>query len=520
MITSNKKIYKLKDIRDKILTGLETICGPVVQTLGPRGLNALYEDKLANPTLSNDGVTIAKEVEVKESVENLIIQIIKQAAQKTNRIAGDGTTTCTLLSQTLIKEGLKMIDNGWNPMVLKKEINKVTEEVLEEVKKLTKEVKKDKKKLKFVANVASNNDEEIAEKVVELVDFAGESGAIFIESHPKEETEIKKEQGFLLSSGITFPQLINNKARGESQYKNVKVLLTDKRIYYPNEVFHILRVIGEADLKNVVIIAKDFIGQAPNVFLSNHSNEKFNICLVKAKEEELADLSAYLGCKINSEKNGDLLDEKLELKDFAIAKSVLTNVRQTLIVNEKETVEGKLRAKNLLEEIEKSKKDEDKKKLEKRLASLTNGIVTIFVGGRTQLEIKEKMFRYEDSINATRAAVKKGYVIGGGLTLFEAYKRLKIEDMEINSLFKKVCTSTLAQLAKNGGEHLENILALSKYPTGFNARTRVFEDLEKAGIIEPYLVVEQSLKNAVSVALAILTSGYIIVYDRENDETK
>jgi len=355
MLQAHKDIFSYEVARDSIIAGIDKIAEPVVQTLSPKGRNVFYEDSNGFPQVTNDGVTIAKQIDLEDPVENLIAQAVKQGALATNRVAGDGTTTTTLFIQTLVKEGFKLIDAGWNPMVLKKEIEKGSELLLEAIKGLVLKVKTDKD-LEYIAGISANNDTEIAKNVVEIVKTVGETGNVVIDSNPKETSEVIKEQGFLHYSGMAFPEFSNQKGKQMANYEDVKILITDKRIYYDTEAIAIMSIVKKAGFSDVVIVAREFIGKAPAAFITNHMENTINVLLIKdpsvgdVYRDNLEDLADYLGCKVFSERSGSLVDN-LTIDAFGTAKKVICDQYKTLFVPQKSGVGLKLRIESLKEQL-------------------------------------------------------------------------------------------------------------------------------------------------------------------------
>jgi chaperonin GroEL len=512
----NKKVYKFEDIQDKIIKAVDTIADPVIQTLSPKGSNVLYEDAKGNQYVTNDGVTIAKNINVKDPVENAIIEVIKQPALQTNSIAGDGTTTTILLSKVLIKEGLKAIAEGMNRMVLKQYLEEMSDKIKANLKKLSVKIH-DKKDIFRIAKISANNDEVIAKDVQRIIEVAGEEGMVFLEPHHKVDTELIEDTGFTvdcpLNEGLTLGRSFT------ANYQNIPVLITDKRLYYKEEAETILKVALEAGWKSVAIVARDFIGKTENFFIANHRQGVINVLLVKdpqATEKDttsLNDLAAYLGGEVVTEKTGSLVN-RVKPTQFVFAKKIVSNPMKTVIVTDSP---GNKKLKELVatlkDEVEKVKEN---KKIKSRLANLTNGTVTVKVGGRTPLEVQERLFRYEDAVNAARAAVKDGYLVGGGLALYKSFK--PEEHKNIPGIAKRFCEASIRQIAKNCGKHeeavLENVVADKNI--GYNAKTNQFEDLLTGGVIDPYKVTEMAIDNSVSIATHLLSSGYLIVNDIED----
>lgn len=520
----NKIVYPYSEIKGKILEAVDMISDPVRQTLSPRGGNVLFEDSNGEPKYTNDGATIARNINVKDPVYNYVINIIKQSSLKTNLEAGDGTTTSIVLTRILVKEGFKMLEEGVNLIELKKKLEDMADTLVKRVKDKVIKIKNDSD-LENIATISANNDKDIAKDVVDIVKFAGEDGMIFIEPNNKIETEILTEPGFRIDSGMFAAELKTSPHRYVATYKNVPVLITDKRIYYTEEAESILNTVLKAGHKSVVVVARDFIGESPKIFIGNHTKGVIKVLLVKddtATEKDtpvLDDLAVYLNGKVIKEKSGSLVN-KLKIEDFCFASNVYSDGEKTIItpkiVNEKDV-------NNLVKELKAELKDKlsrDDPKLKKRIASLTSGTTTVKVGGATNIEITEKIYRYEDAINASRAAVKDGYLIGGGVTLLKAYNKDDYDET-IRPLAKKFTEASIRQIAENCGKHADFIIEQIVYNKnknyGYNALTDSYGDLLEEGVIDPFKVTEMAIRNAVSVSNALLSSNYIIVNDREDD---
>lgn len=511
----NKIILKYEDIKDEIKKAVDLIADPVRQTLSPLGGNVLYEDDNGDQHSTNDGVTIAKSISVENPIHNAVIEVVKQPALQTNSSVGDGTTTTILLSQVLIKESMKLLDDGMNRMILKGHLEDMATKLKDNLNKESKKIKGKDDMLK-IARISANNDDKIAKDVVRVVEVAGQDGLVFIEPNHKPETELVEDSGFNIETEL-YKDLVDNGAF-VVRYDDIPVLVTDKRLYYKEEAETILRVAIKAGWTKVAIVARDFIGQAPNYFIGNHRNGNIKVLLVKdpkATEDDstsLDDLAVYLGGTLLTEKAGKIVD-KLKASDFVFAKKIVANPSKTVLVS------GKSKNPKLVERIknirEESDKHKDNKKLKSRLSALTTGTVTVKVGGRTPIETKERMFRYEDSVNATRAAIRDGYLVGGGLALLGAYKEGDHGVME--SVAKRLCEASVRQIAENCGKHQDTILSATKASKGwgYNAKTDKFSDLLKDGVIDPFKVTEMAVDNATSITIHLLTSGYLILNDIE-----
>lgn len=514
----NKIIKSRSEVRDKISNALRLITEPVVQTLGPNGRNVMYVDSRGGVNQTNDGITIAKQIESSDPIEQLIIETVKQGALSTNRDAGDGTTTTTLLTNVLSTGAMKLVDDGMNPMELSKELIKFGKKLVSNLKPIKIETPE---QLHNIAKISSNNDEEIARFVVEVVDTAGEDGMVFIEPYNKPETILEKDNGFIIEGGLFSPEYAQNQSN-IAVFEDCHVLVCDKRIYYEEEAETILQVAIENGIKKLVIVARDFIGKSINIFSANHlRNENIKLILVKdnkAKDNglSLTDLSVYLGGTLITEKTGKLVDN-LKKEDFCQAKKVYSNPVRTVISSTlTENKELEERIKSL--KAEKDKDDSDTE-LNRRLAALTNGMVTVKVGGQTLIEVQEKIFRFEDAINATRSAVKHGYLVGGGLAMLGAFQPQEHPE-ELRMLFTKFCEAPVRQLAKNCGKHEDTILSMCipSLGLGYNAKTDEAEDLVSVGVIDPYKVLELAIMNSISVANIIITTEWYIGLEEDNKD--
>ncbi len=517
-----KKIARYKDVRDKIIRAVDTIADPVRETMSPMGRNVLIEDQNGNFFSTNDGVTIAKGITVQDPYENMIIQLIKAAAAKTNTEAGDGTSTSILLTQVLIKEGFKMLDNGWNPMELKKAFDEFGKKIIERLKKQAIPCKTEKE-IFNIAHISANNDKEIAKVVTDVVKTSGVEGMVFLEPNNGVDTEIEREGGFTIDIPLMSTDLSSGKNKFVASYANVPVFITDKRIYHQEEAETILRTVIENGYKSVVVVAADFIGQAPNVFFTNHLEHVCQVLLVKMPDADkdathLNDLATYLGGKVVAEKKGKLVDS-ITMDNFVMAGKVFASGKTIFTSKKKKNTDLAVLITSLREEIKKKKDNEG---LKERLAHLTNTVVTVKVGAATGLEQKEKMFRYEDAVNATRAAMKDGYLVGGGIALKNAFNK-KEHPQELGMLFKRYCEANVRQIAENCGLHpetvLENINLQKNKNVGYNALSGTYEDLLKSGVVDPYKVTEMAVSNSISIAGQIISSNTLIVneVDYEKD---
>jgi len=529
----DKQISHYSGIEDKIIHAVDTITDPIRQTLSPRGGNVIFESDGGEITVTNDGVTIAKSIRVEDPYENAIISIIKEAALKTNTKAGDGTSTTILFSSVMTKGGLRLVRDGMNQREVVEWYAEFAKVLKEALGKMKQKVKTDED-LFSVACISANNDKVIAADVVKIVRTAGEDGFIFMEPSNTSDTEIIEDTGFIINAGLFRPELANN--MGIASMVDVPVLVTDKRLYYAEEAETILNLCLQNGIKELVVVAHDFIGEALPFFVANHMKGAVRVILVKDPLIEksagatLEDLTAYLNGSVVSEKNGAIVD-RLTIENFCLAKKVYSDGAQTVIVRDEKTNTKRLddRIKGVKSDLKKFGDDgsEAKSALQKRLASLTNGIVTIRIGGRTPIEVKEKRYRYEDAINAGRAAVKDGYLVGGGVSILNAY--LDVHSRwnnapEVQKVFRALAEASTRQIAENSGLDGNTVLLTTLRDKnknyGFNALTQEYGDLLKEGVIDPFTVTEMAIDNAVSIASQIVSSRYIIVNKRDAKTTE
>lgn len=516
----NKKVYHFDEIYNKIESAVDIITKPIAQTLSPRGGNVIFEDDSGNQHVTNDGATLARTINVKDPIENAIIEIIKSSSLKTNLEAGDGTSSTVLMSSVLIKEGLRLVRDGHNQMDVRDELIKFADDMKKEVGKQTIKVKSDDE-IKRIAKISANNDEAIAKDVVRIIKVVGNDGQVIIDRGFSPETEIIEDTGFIIKGGVFTPELANKQF--QTAMKEVPVFITDKRIYYKSEAETILKTVMDAGYNEVVVVAQDFIGEALPYFVANHTNGKVRVMLIVEKKPEiLEDLAIYLGGDVISDKKGSLVNN-ITIENFVLSKSVFSDPNKSIVSRDKKEKNPELdkRVAALRKELQRvgNKGSSEYATLEKRISSLTNGMVTIRVGGTTQIEIMEKIYRYEDAINAARCAVREGYLPGAGVAVFNAFQNINIKP-EFARMFTLASEINVRQIAKNCGKNPDSIV--EKYQLqagkgfGYNAVTDKMEDMIKSGIIEPYLVTTQVIANAVSIANVIITSRYLIINDIED----
>ena len=493
---------------DLVRRAVNRIAEPVIQTLTPLGNNVMFEKDLQT-LITNDGASIAKLIDSENEVEDAIIHMVKYGSLSTNQLAGDGTSTTILLIKKLVDLGLDKIDAGAKPMILKREYTELKDTILENAQQFKKDV--GETDLFKIATISSGGDEELAKNVVEVIETAGLDGMVFINDSKVQMTKIIKDSGYNLDSPM-FDPVLGNITPGRADYKQPYVFVTDKKLYHIEECKEILETAYSSGVTNIVIVARDFVGESANFLIGNHMDEKvpLNILLIKYQTADndftpIYDLATYLGAKVITEKSGSLKG-KLTADSYTLIDRVYSQGPKTIFVAEKK-VNPELTF--LVESVRSEKeKDPDNQLLNKRLAALTTGTVTLEVGAPTGPELRELIYRYEDAINATRAAIRSGYVVGGGLTLHNSTR-------ELDELGKEFGLASIQQIATNCGVPFEPDRYVGT--TGYNARTDAFSNLEEDGVIEPFDVFKYSVVNAFSIAIAILTSGFIIVNKTEKD---
>lgn len=492
-----------------IRNAVNRIAEPIIQTLTPLGNNVMFEKDL-HTLITNDGATIAKLIDSEDETEDAIIQMVKYGALSTNQLAGDGTSTTILLIKKLVDIGLDKIESGVKPMLLKKEYTKLKDDILTVAEQHKRDVsKEDWQKIAFIS---ASGDEEVSKNVVEIIETSGLDGMVFLNESKTPKTKMTKDSGYNLDEPM-FDPVLGNVQPGRADYTKPHVFITDKKLYHIEECREILEEAYRSGVTNIVIVARDFIGESAGFLISNHMDQKvpLNILLIKYPTPDndftpLYDLATYLNATLVSEKIGSLKG-KLKADHYCLAERVYSAGPKTIFVTDSKT---NPELSMLIADVRlKKEENPDDQKLAKRLASLTAGTVNLEVGAATGPELRELIYRYEDAINATRAAIRSGYVVGGGLTLFATTRGL-------GELAEDFGTASIKQIADNSGIEFDK----SKYgPTlGYNAKLEEYSNLEEDGVIEPFDVFKHSVTNAISIAIAILTSGYYIVrkVDKEN----
>ncbi|HEV8341495.1 MAG TPA: chaperonin GroEL [Candidatus Binatia bacterium] len=517
------KILKFnQDAREAILKGVNLLADAVTVTLGPKGRNVVLDKSFGAPNVTKDGVTVAKEIELEDKFENMGAQMVKEVASKTSDVAGDGTTTATVLARQIFAEGVKMVVAGHDPMSLKRGIEKAVGTVVEELKNLSKPTK-DPKEIAQVGTIAANNDSTIGDVIAEAMNKVGKEGVITVEEAKGLETTLEVVEGMQFDRGYLSPYFVTDPERMECVLQDAYILLNEKKISTMKDLLPVLEQIAKTG-RPFLIIAEDVEGEALATLVVNKIRGILHCAAVKApgfgdrRKAMLEDIAILTGGKLIAEELGIKL-ENVTLQDLGRAKRIVIDKDNTTIVDgagKKADLEGRI--KQIRAQIEETTSDYDREKLQERLAKLVGGVAVINVGAATEVEMKEKKARVEDALHATRAAVEEGIVPGGGVALLRAstaLDKLRVSDDEkwgVN-IIKRVLEEPLRRIAINAG--VEGAIALQKVKEGkgafgFNAATEEYEDLMKAGIIDPTKVVRAALQNAASVAALLLTTEAMV----------
>ncbi len=515
-----KEIKFSEEARAGLRRGLDKLADTVKVTLGPKGRNVVLDKGFGSPTITNDGVTIAKEIELKDKFENLGAQLIKEVAEKTNDVAGDGTTTATVLAQAMVGEGLKNIAAGANPMALRRGIEKATQKAVENLKKNSKPVS-GKEEIAQVASISADN-KEVGELIAEVMDMVGRDGVITVEEGQSIGIEKEVVEGMQIDQGYISAYMVTDTTRMEAELSDPAILLTDKKISSAQEIVPLLEKIVAMGKKELVIIADDVDGEALTTLVLNKLRGVFSTVCVKApgygdrKKEMLSDIAILTGGTVVSEETGSKLDDENIVEMLGSARKIVVDKEKTVLVQGRgEAGEIKERIKQLKSQIEKVESEFDREKLRERMAKLAGGVGVIKVGAATEVELKEKKHRIEDALAATKAAVEEGIVSGGGVALVDVIKSL--EDVEAADadekvgvkLVKKALEAPIRQIAQNAGADgsvvIEEVRRKEK-GVGYNAATGEYVNMIASGIIDPLKVTRSALQNAASVASLILTT--------------
>jgi chaperonin GroEL len=516
-----KEIFFHQAAREAILRGVRILSDAVAVTLGPKGRNVVIEKSFGSPTVTKDGVTVAKGIDLENRFENMGAQMVKEVASKTSDKAGDGTTTATVLARAIYEEGLKLVAAGHNPMDLKRGIDKAVEVVVAELKKLSKSTT-DKKAIAQVGTISANGDETIGTIIADAMEKVGKEGVITVEEAKGLETALDVVEGMQFDRGYVSPYFVTNRERMETVLEDPYILISEKKVSSMQDMIPILEQVARSG-KPLLIIAEDVEGEALATLVVNKIRGVLNVCAVKApgfgdrRKEMLQDLATLTGGSVVSEELGHKY-ESLTLNELGRAKRITVDKDNTTVVDgagKKEAIEGRIKL--IRSQMETTTSDYDREKLQERLAKLAGGVAVIHVGAATENEMKEKKARVEDALHATRAAVEEGIVPGGGvayLRCLAALDKLKLGEQDFGvDIIRKALTEPLRKIASNAG--VEGAVVINKVREGkgaygYNARTDVFEDLEKAGVIDPTKVERTALQNAASVASLLLTTEAMI----------
>jgi chaperonin GroEL len=519
----SKEIRFSEDARASILKGVNALANAVKVTLGPKGRNVVIEKSFGAPLVTKDGVTVAKEIELENKFENMGAQMVKEVASKTNDDAGDGTTTATVLAQAIFREGAKIVSAGHNPMQVKRGIDKAVDIVTAELKRLAKPIKSDNE-IAQVGTISANNDPEIGKMLSEAMAKVGREGVITIEESKTAATELDVVEGMQFDRGYLSPYFVTNAERMEAVLENAYVLIYDKKISNMRDMLGVLEGVAKSG-RPLLIIAEDVEGEALATLVVNKLRGMLNVVAVKApgfgdrRKAMLEDIAVLTNGQVISEDIGRKL-EQATLTDLGTAKSIVIDKDNTTIIDgagKKADIQA--RVAQIRSQVEETTSEYDKEKLKERLAKLSGGVAVVHVGAPSEVEMKEKKARVEDALNATRAAVEEGIVAGGGTALVRAGDAIKLDQFDEfqrwgAQIIKRACEEPLRQIAFNAG--LDGAIVLDRVRNnknstwGFNAYSEEYEDLVKAGVIDPVKVVRSALQNAASVASLMLTTETMI----------
>ncbi len=518
-----KQILYKEEARKKLKEGADKLANAVKVTLGPKGRNVVLDKGFGSPTITNDGVSIAKEIELEDKTENLGAEIVKEVAEKTNDIAGDGTTTAVVLAQSIIAEGLKNVEAGANPLALRRGIEKGVERIVEALKKNSKKIT-NKEEIAQVATISAE-DKEIGNLIAEVMQEVGKDGVITVEESKAFGIQKEIVKGLQFDRGYVSAYMITDTERMEAVFEDPYILITDKKISSIQEILPVLEKVAQSGKKELVIIADDVDGEALATLVVNKLRGIFNTLAVKSpgfgdrRKEMLQDIAVVTAAEVISEEVGLKL-ENIELKQLGQARRVVSAKENTTIVDgkgEKEKIDARI--KQIKKELESTESDFDKEKIQERLAKLVGGVAVIKVGAVTEIEQKSKQHKTEDALNATRAAVEEGIVPGGGVALIRTISsldELKLEGDELTGLniLRRALESPIRQIAQNAG--IDGAVVVQKVREGqegfgFNAQTMEYQDLMKTGIVDPAKVVRSALQNAASAASMLLTTEVVVV---------
>jgi chaperonin GroEL len=517
-----KTVRFAQEAREKILRGINVLADAVTVTLGPKGRNVVLEKSYGAPTVTKDGVTVAKEIELEDRFENMGAQMVKEVASKTSDVAGDGTTTATVLARSIFTEGIKMVAAGHDPMSLKRGIDRAVAAVVGELKNLSKPTK-DRREIAQVGTISANNDSTIGDIIAEAMEKVGKEGVITVEEAKGLETTLEVVEGMQFDRGYLSPYFVTDPERMEAKLEDAYVLIHEKKISSMKDLLPVLESIAKTG-KPFLLVSEDVEGEALATLVVNKLRGTLNCVAVKApgfgdrRKAMLEDIAILTGGKVIAEELGIKL-ENVTLQDLGRAKRIVVDKDNTTIIDgagKKAEIEGRI--KQIRAQIDETTSDYDREKLQERLAKLVGGVAVIRVGAATEIEMKEKKARVEDALHATRAAVEEGVVPGGGVALIRALSALDNmragEDEKVGiNIIRKALEDPARWIASNAGWEgsvVVDKIKNNKGPFGFNAASEQFEDLMKAGIIDPTKVVRSALQNAASVASLLLTTECMV----------
>ena len=528
----SKQIEFNSDARAKLKAGVDALANAVKTTLGPKGRNVVIGKKFGAPHITKDGVTVAKEIELKDPVENMGAQMVKEVASKTADIAGDGTTTATVLAQALVTAGLKNVTAGANPIDLKRGIDKAVGHVVRELKNISQEVGSNTDKIKQVATISANNDEMIGSLIAEAMKVVGNDGVITVEEAKGTVTEVKTVEGMQFDRGYLSPYFVTNQEKMTTEMDSPYILLVDKKISSMKELLPVLEPVVQSG-QGLLIIAEDLDGDALGTLVVNRIRGALKIAAVKApgfgekRKEMLQDLAVLTGATVISEDMGLSLSDANMSHLGSAEKIEITKDKTTIINGNGETQLIHDRVSQIRTQIDQATSDYEKEKLQERLAKLAGGVAVLYIGAPTETEMKEKKDRVDDALAATRAAVEEGIVPGGGVALIRCIAALDIvntlnEDENLGvAIVRKSLESPLYQIVANAGDNSDMIVHFVKTNTGaygYNARTGEFGDMLEMGIIDPTKVTRTAIENAASIASMLLMTECVIVDEPSNDD--
>jgi chaperonin GroEL len=527
----SKQVKYNVEARDALKRGVDILANAVKVTLGPKGRNVIIDKKFGSPAITKDGVTVAKEIELKDPIENMGAQMVKEVASKTADIAGDGTTTATVLAQAIVTAGIKNVAAGANPMDLKRGIDKAVAAIVENLKQQSQTVGEDNNKIKQVASISANNDEVIGALIAEAMGKVGKDGVITVEEAKGTETEVKTVEGMQFDRGYLSPYFVTNSDKMEAELENPYILIYDKKISNMKELLPVLEKQVQTG-KPLLIIAEDLDGEALATLVVNKIRGSLKVAAVKApgfgdrRKAMLEDIAILTGGTVISEERGYKL-ENADLTYLGTAEKVVIDKDNTTIINgagQSEDIQN--RVSQIKAQIETTTSDYDKEKLQERLAKLAGGVAVLYVGAASEVEMKEKKDRVDDALHATRAAVEEGIVAGGGVAFIRAIEALEgmkgINEDETTgiAIVKRAVEEPLRQICQNAG--IEGSIVVQKVKEGtadfgYNARTDVYENLIAAGVIDPTKVGRVALENAASIAAMLLTTECVLADDPDDN---